>query len=35
MEKRISKAFGKKVYLLAADEEALLYWVEEPLSDCG
>lgn len=35
MKKRISKAFGKKVYLLGADEEGILYWLKEPSWDCG
>lgn len=35
MKKRKSHAFGKDVYLLGADNEGTLYWLEEPTWDCG
>jgi len=35
MKKRISEAFGKKVYLLGKDDEGTLYWLEAPSWDCG
>ena len=35
MEKRISRAFRKKVYLLGKDKDNYLVWLEEPMWDCG
>ena len=35
MRKQIDKAFGKKVYLLGMDKNAIKYWLEEPKWDCG
>ncbi len=35
MKKRISKAFGKKVYLLGIDIYGEYIWLEEPTWDCG
>lgn len=35
MRKEINKAFGKKVYLLGMDKDAIKYWLEEPKWDCG
>lgn len=35
MEKKTSKAFGKKVWLLGKDAEGTKYWLEEPSWDCG
>lgn len=35
MEKKISNAFGKKIYLLGADKEGIWYWLEEATWDCG
>lgn len=35
MKKRKSHAFGKDVYLLGADSEGTLYWLEEPVWDCN
>lgn len=34
MKKRMVEAFGKNVYLLGADEEGTLYWLEEGTWDC-
>lgn len=34
MEKEKSKAFGKDIYLLGADEEGTRYWLEEATFDC-
>lgn len=34
MEKQKSHAFGKDVYLLGADEEGTLYWLEAPKWEC-
>ena len=34
MKKRMSGAFGKKVYLLGKDEKEVYYWLEEPTWDC-
>lgn len=34
MEKRVSKAFGKKVYLLGVDKDGTYYWLEEASWDC-
>ena len=34
MEKQQSKAFGKNVFLLGADEEGTWYWLEEQGWDC-
>ena len=34
MKKRKSHAFGKDIYLLGADEEGILYWLEAPSWDC-
>ena len=34
MRKQIYKAFGKKVYLLGMDKDAIKYWLEEPKWDC-
>lgn len=35
MEKQQSRAFGKEVYLLGADEDGIKYWLEAPSWDCG
>jgi len=35
MEKRVSQAFDKVVYLLGKDKEGTYYWLEEPHWDCG
>lgn len=35
MEKKTSKAFGKKVWLLGQDANGTNYWLEEPSWDCG
>ena len=35
MEKKTSKAFGKKVWLLGQDKDGINYWLEEPSWDCG
>ena len=35
MEKKTSKAFGKKVWLLGKDKDGINYWLEEPSWDCG
>jgi hypothetical protein len=35
MEKKTSKAFGKKVWLLGKDADGINYWLEEPSWDCG
>ena len=35
MEKKTSKAFGKKVWLLGQDANGINYWLEEPSWDCG
>ena len=34
MEKDKRRAFGKDIYLLGADEEGTLYWLEEASFDC-
>lgn len=34
MKKRVTEAFGKKVYLLGKDAEGTLYWLEEASWDC-
>ena len=34
MDKQVSNAFGKKVYLLGADSEGIRYWLEEEKWDC-
>lgn len=35
LQKQKSFAFGKDVYLLAQDNQEILYWLEEPTWDCG
>ena len=35
LEKRVSKAFGKKIYLLGTFEDGHNFWLEEPTWDCG
>lgn len=35
MNKRTSRAFGKKVYLLGKDTHNKTVWLEEPVWDCG
>lgn len=35
LKKRMSKAFGKNVYLLGEDKEGAKYWLEEASWDCG
>jgi hypothetical protein len=35
MNKKITKAFNKKVYLLGSDKDGVYYWLEEPRWDCG
>ena len=35
MDKRTTKAFGKKVFLLGKAEDGTLYWLEEAKWDCG
>ncbi len=35
MEKKTSKAFGKKVWFLGKDKDGTKYWLEEPSWDCG
>lgn len=35
LAKTKSKAFGKYVYLLGADEDGVYYWLESPTWDCG
>jgi len=34
INKRVSKAFGKKIYLLGVDKEGKNVWLEEPSWDC-
>ena len=34
MQKRVSYAFGKKVYLLGRGKDGCHYWLEEPSWDC-
>ena len=34
INKRVSKAFGKKIYLLGVDKEGENVWLEEPSWDC-
>lgn len=34
MEKRVTTAFGKKVYLLGTDKKGILYWLEEGKWEC-
>ena len=35
MEKKITYAFGKKIFLLGKDQEGKLRWLEAPSWDCG
>ena len=35
LNKRISKAFGKKIYLLGVDKDGTKYWLEEPKWECN
>jgi len=35
MNKKITSAFGKEIYLLGKDKEGTLYWLESPSWDCG
>ena len=35
MKKKVSKAFGKKQYLLGSDEYGNFYWLEEAKFNCG
>lgn len=35
MEKRKAKVFGKDHFLLGADKEGTLYWLQAPSWDCG
>ena len=35
MEKKVSKAFNKTIYLLGQDKDGTNYWMEEPTFDCG
>lgn len=35
IKKQTSEAFGKKVFLLGADEHGVKYWLEEAKWDCG
>ena len=35
IEKKISRAFGKKVYLLGYDKDGQSVWLETPKWDCG
>ena len=35
LEKRVSKAFGKKIYLLGTFEDGPNFWLKEPTWDCG
>ena len=35
LEKRVSKAFGKKIYLLGTFEGGHNFWLEEPKWECG
>ena len=35
LNKRVERAFNKKVYLLGADADGCLYWLESPSWDCG
>ena len=34
MKKKMTKAFGKNIYLLGRDAEGTNYWLEEPTWDC-
>ena len=34
MNKKVCKAFGKKIYLLGKDKEGIWYWLEEASWDC-
>jgi hypothetical protein len=34
MNKKISSAFGKKIYLIGKDSSGVNYWLEEPRWDC-
>jgi len=35
MDKKVTTAFGKKVYLLGKDHDGIYYWLEAPSWDCG
>lgn len=35
MNKQVSKAFGKQVFLLGEDADGFYYWLGEPTWDCG
>lgn len=35
LNKEVSQAFGKKIYLLFQDDEGTNHWLEEPKWDCG
>ena len=35
LEKHVSEAFGKKIYLLGAFQDGHNFWLEEPKWDCG
>ena len=35
IEKKVSRAFNKNIYLLGRDEDGTNYWMEEPTWDCG
>lgn len=35
MQKQKTTAFGKDIYLLGADKDGILYWLEEATWDCG
>lgn len=35
MKKKISRAFGKDVYLLGKDKDGYTVWLEAPVFDCG
>lgn len=35
INKKISRAFNKTIYLLGQDKDGINYWMEEPTFDCG
>lgn len=35
IDKKVSKAFGKNIYLLGQGEDGVNYWLEESTFDCG
>ena len=35
IKKKVSRAFGKNIYLLGQGQDGTNYWLEEPTFDCG